>query len=464
MLSRIRGAAPVLVALAAAIAAGAAVAVDPRFLAVEALLLLVLASLFYPGTWWQLAPLAILVVSPSIFVDSVGNPLPNGDAAQKALLIVVLLCLLITAGGRWSTIGGAAVATIGIAFVVSALDIGGAIDVEMGTAARAFIGYALPWTFLFVNWRRIGVARGLTFLAQLPLWCLVAGLLLQFAGITTVLRVEDTGVPRLQGASLPAHLAMLALIGLTASLCLLASAHAPRGPQTFLWAGLNLVVLIGTATRGALVVGCLVTLAFVAQSLLRKRSVTRRAKRAAWLVTGVGGAAMVFAAPELIRRSMGNSYEGTFNTSGRDQAWEFFYGLASQSPVTGRGLGFATVAVQMFAPPHVQKQFVAPHNEYIHLVLDGGVFFALGLLAAMMALFYRAARAQRGTTRWTVAAFAVGVLFYSAIDNTFSTPQFTVLVVMLLGLLAAHPAPDAAAPPAAIDHTRVPVPAGGGRS
>ena len=127
-------------------------------------------------------------------------------------------------------------------------------------------------------------------------------------------------------------------------------------------------------------------------------------------------------------------------------------------------MGFATVAVQMFAPPHVQKQFVAPHNEYIHLVLDGGVFFALGLLAAMMALFYRAARAQRGTTRWTVAAFAVGVLFYSAIDNTFSTPQFTVLVVMLLGLLAAHPAPDSAAPPATIDHTRVPVPAGGGRS
>jgi hypothetical protein len=39
-----------------------------------------------------------------------------------------------------------------------------------------------------------------------------------------------------------------------------------------------------------------------------------------------------------------------------------------------------------------------------------------------------------------IATFAVGFMGYSFTDNTFSTPQFTVLVVMLLGILAANPA------------------------
>jgi nicotinamide riboside transporter PnuC len=94
----------------------------------------------------------------------------------------------------------------------------------------------------------------------------------------------------------------------------------------------------------------------------------------------------------------------------------------------------------------VQKQFVAPHNEYIHLMLDGGVLFLAAMLAAMMALCYTAARAQRGTTRWVIGALAVAVLFYAAIDNVFSTPQFTVLAVVMLGLLAAHPSVRRTAP------------------
>jgi hypothetical protein len=268
----------------------------------------------------------------------------------------------------------------------------------------------------------------------------MAGVLLQIAGVTTLLRIEDTGVPRLQGASIPAHLAMLSLVALAAGLCLLALPGVDRNPRTYLWVGLNLVILIGTATRGPIVVGVALVFAFVAHALLLNRTVSRRVRSGAVLISGVLVAALFAAAPELIRRSMGNSYEGTFNTSGRDQAWEFFYGLATQNPLTGKGLGFATVAVELYLPPHVQRQFVAPHNEYIHLVLDGGLFFCVALLAAMIVLFYLAARAHRGTVRWVITTFGVGALFYSYVDNTFSTPQFTVLVVILLGLLAANPA------------------------
>jgi len=437
---QIRGVVPWALAIAAAIAVGAAVAVDPRFLAVVALLLVTAAATLYPNSRWQLAPLLVIVISPSIFVDAAGTPLPNGDAAQKVLLIVALVCLAMTAGVRWSALAGAVLAVIGLATAFSVLNIGGDIDVTHSTVARAAIGYALPWLFLFVDWRRIGLSRGLAFLGGLPLWCLGVGVLLQVAGVSTVLRVEDTGVPRLQGASLPAHLAMLALIGVAAGLCLLSMPGVDRNPRTYLWVGLNLVILIGTATRGPIAVGMALVLAFVLHALMLNKGASRRARSAACLISAVGIGAMLVAAPELIRRSMGNSYEGMFNTSGRDQAWEFFFGLATQNPYTGKGLGFATVAVEMYLPPHVQKQFVAPHNEYIHLVLDGGVFFLVALLVAMMTLFYLAAHAQRGTTKWVVGTFAVGVLAYAAIDNVFSTPQFTVLIMMLLGLLVANPA------------------------
>ena len=439
MLMQLRGAAPWIVGLAAAMVAGAAVAVSPIFLAVDVLLLIVLAALLYPSSRWQLAPLTILVVSPAIFLDAAGEPLPNGDAVQKALLLVVLGCLLFTAGVRWSGVGAAAVAAVGLAFVVSVMDIGGVIDVGPALASRALVGYSLPWLFLFVDWRRIGVSRGLGFIVKLPLLSVIAGIPLQLAGVSHVFNVEATGVPRLQGASIPAHLAFLALAGLAAGLCLLGLPGVDRNPRTYLWVGLNLVILTGTATRGGIGVGMALVFVFIVHSLLVSRSASSRARKGAWVATGIGTIAMMAAAPELIRRSIGNSYEGTFNTSGRDQAWDFFFGLASQSPTTGKGLGFASIAVQMYAPPHVQKLFFAPHNEYIHLLLDGGVFLLIALMAAMLALFLLAARPHRGTVRWIMIMFAIGFMGYSFTDNTFSTPQFTVPVVMLLAILAANP-------------------------
>ena len=269
---------------------------------------------------------------------------------------------------------------------------------------------------------------------------MIAGIPLQLAGVSTVFSVEATGVPRLEGASIPAHLAFLSLVGLAAGLCLLGLPEVDRNSRTHLWVGLNLLILVGTATRGGIGVGLALVAVFIVHALMVSRTSSRLARRGAWMATAIGIVAMAAAAPELIRRSMGNSYEGTFNLSGRDQAWDFFFGLATQSPTTGKGLGFATIAVQLYAPPNVQKEFVAPHNEYIHLLLDGGVLFLVAMMATMLTLFFLAARAHRGTVRWVIATFALGFLGYSFTDNTFSTPQFTVLVVMLLGILAANPA------------------------
>ena len=439
-----------LLVIVAAAAVGAVVTLSPAFLAVVVVLLVIIATMAYPQSVWPFVALTTIIISPSIFLVD-GEPSPNGDGAQKLILIVAALCLIISLGLRWSRLGAAAITVVGLAGLVSIFNIGGQIEVGSDLIVRAVIGYCLPWLFLFVDWRSLSLSRGLGYLVRLPLLCLIAGVLLQVTGVRPpsdqqplpgVFAVDTTigeGVSRLQGASIPAHLAMLALIGLASGMCLLVLSRTGRDSRAYLWIALNFVILLGTATRGPIVVGVLLVLTFAVHTLLLKRSLSVRARRAAWLIAATAVVSFAIAAPDLIKRSVGNSYEGTFNTSGRDQAWEFFLGFASQSPLTGKGLGFAPIAVKLYVPLHVQKDFKAPHNEYIHLWVDGGVLFAIGLGIAVLAAFFVAARAHSGTVRYLVAVFALGMVGYSYVDNTFSTPQFTVLLLIFLGLLAAHP-------------------------
>jgi hypothetical protein len=72
-------------------------------------------------------------------------------------------------------------------------------------------------------------------------------------------------------------------------------------------------------------------------------------------------------------------------------------------------------------------------------LVDGGIFFALGLFLVIVSAFVIAARAQSGGIIALVVVFALGTMALSYVDNTFSTVQFSVPLVILLGLLAAHP-------------------------
>jgi hypothetical protein len=398
---------------------------------------------------WALVPLATIVISPSVFVVN-GQPVPNGDAVQKVILLGGGLCLALALGLRWSWLGAAAISIVGLAGLASILNVGGRVDVDPGIIARAAAGYLLPFLFFFVNWRTLSLQRGLGFLTKLPLLCLVLGLVLQVAGVNLpgggplpgIYRIDYSGVPRLQGASLPVHLAMITLIGLVSALCLLASPNIGKGSRARLWVILDFAILMGTVTRAEIAVGVALMVAFASQAVRRDRLPTVRARRAAWLIAAIAMAGLAIAVPVILKRNAGNSYEGVFNTSGRIYAWQFFKGFIAESPLTGKGLGFSSIAVKLYSPPHVQKNFTAPHNEYIHLCVDGGIFFAVGLFLIVISAFIMAARAQTGAVRALVVVFAVGTMFLSYLDNTFSTPQFTVLLVIFLGLLAAHPRVD----------------------
>ena len=440
-----------LLILVTAAAACAAAVVSPVYLVAPIVLLPVAASWVYPKSVWPFLPLTTIVISPSIFVAADGEPFPYADAIQKSVLIVAGLCLALAFGPRWSWLGAAALTLVGIASLASILNIGGRVEVGSEIIARATAGYCVPFLFLFVNWRRLSLQRGLEYIAMLPLMCLVAGVVLQLAGVKGpayrapspgIYQIDlDQNVPRLQGALIPAHLGELAVVALASALCLAASSSTYRPFRVYLWVVLNFVILLATLTRAEIAAGIMLMITFVvAQALGPGRVRSVGARRATWLLATMIVASCAIAAPAIIKRTTGSYHEPNFNTSGRKYATEFFYGFVAENPLLGKGLGFSATAVSIYSPPNVSEAFQhAPHNEYLRFTIDGGIFFAIGLFLVIISVFILAACAQSGVVRIIVIALAVGTLALSFVDNTFSTVQFSVSVIIVLGLLASHP-------------------------
>ena len=178
---------------------------------------------------------------------------------------------------------------------------------------EATVSYCVPFLFFFVNWRRLNLRKGLEFLAALPAVCLIAGVVLQVAGVRGlpnpaplpgIYQIDD-GVPRLQGASIPAHLALLALVGLASALCLAASPNVARSHRIHLWVGLNFVILMATVTRADVAVGIGLIATYLVLAFRRKRIRRHTLRRTTWLIAVIAVAGCAIAAPALIRRTIG---------------------------------------------------------------------------------------------------------------------------------------------------------------
>jgi hypothetical protein len=426
--------APWLLFILTVAAAGAAVFASPLFLVVPIALLPVVATWAYPKSIWPFVPLTTIVISPSIFLVN-GEPFEYDEAVQKGILIIGGLCLVVALGARWSSLGAAALTIVGIA-----------------------AGYCVPWLFFFINWRALNLRKGLEYLAALPLMCLLAGVVIQLAGVKgPAYRAPfpgifciDHGVPRLQGALIAPHLAELALVALVAALVVLASPNPVRGYRIHFWVALNFIILMATVTRSEIAVGLVLILTYLVGAFARNRLRTLSGGWMMWPIAAVAVVGCAIAAPALIMRTTGSGANGTFNTSGRTYAWQFFQGFVAENPIAGKGLGFSSIAVKLYMSDYMSESFVetfrTPHNEYLRWLVDGGAFFALGLFVVIVSAFGIAARAQHGAVRTLVVVFALGTVAVSYVDNTFSTVQFSVPLVILLGLLAAHPSREAHSP------------------
>ena len=293
---------------------------------------------------------------------------------------------------------------------------------------RSFIALSTTWILLAARRTPQDAERQVFVLMALPLLDLVAGVLLWSVGLNEMVRHEYTGAWRLQGASIPAHLGILGGVGVGAAVHAWSMGRRGAG----LLAAVNLTIVVLTGTRTAIALSLVVVVAGLVGRARLLRLRPRRflpAATAYAVLLGVVGYAYF---PALRDRFFGNPMEAVVNTSGRTEAWDFYWGVAQVEPLFGRGLGAGTVANTGQLP----SAFTVPHNEYLRLLVDGGwVGLALYLGTAAIAV---APLVRRTGTAGSRAGVAIGVwAVYCLVDNALSTPQGSVTFATLVAAIAA---------------------------
>ncbi len=294
-------------------------------------------------------------------------------------------------------------------------------EMSSSIAVKAFIGLSLPFVFLLINWKKEVADKQIRILASLPVISVGIGILLQIAGMHSLLSIEFTGAVRLQGANIAPHLAMLAFMGV--AICFIEIKRSPQHIRLFYTLlGLNFLILVGTGTRGPM-------LALVPMVLYYFYDISRQylKGKSQYLFLLLGGGIVLSGAvylqlDNLRKRSFERTTETGIDLSGRTEAWEFFLNKAAGSPWAGRGLGSATVAND----GTLYYGLVVPHNEYIRFYYDGGYIGAILLMLSLLAVFLVVYRALAPRVRPYYALLIAAFLVYSFSDNTLSTVQFII--------------------------------------
>jgi teichuronic acid biosynthesis protein TuaE len=354
---------------------------------------------------------------------------------QKGLLYAALLAMALIRGMDRRLILPV-LAYLGLA-ILSYLHGDLAPGLNASQMASSFITLTLAWTALAVKWDWERDARYLKVLACVAPTCVALGIVLQLAGLHSLWN-EPTSFDvswRLRGASIAAQLALMAFGSCVAAyVC-----HRLTGwrPARYLVA-LDALILALTLSRGtavALGVAAIWPALRFALAPLHLRPGAAVARLG--LVVAVAALVALTLVPKLENRNAGGRYYagvGTFQdpTSGRSDAWKELYAIAKQSPLFGHGLGSGPIT-------KIQEGgFLAQHNEYLRLFLEGGyVGGGLVLLAIVLVIATCIARAPP-LIRLDLAGVMVAWAGLSYYDNTLTSINFTVPLCLVLGIVASR--------------------------
>jgi teichuronic acid biosynthesis protein TuaE len=417
-------------ACAAAVGAGAAWAPVGAALAVGVLLLVALISRA-PALVFGVALLA-LAYSPESLESSFG--VLNRPELQKGLLYFALVPLALSRG-----IDSRLLLPVTAYLVLALLSVlhgdlaPGLTEQQM---VSTFVTLTIGWTVLAVRWDWERDARYLKVLAFVAPACVGLGVLLHLAGLHQ-LWAEPTAFDasrRLRGASIAAELAFTAFIGCAISYICHREMAWRAAPYLV---AANALILALTLSRGAAIALCIAAawpaLRFGLQPF---QSSPKTAVARLTALVALAGVLLVTLVPALEKRNTGGRYYpglGTFAdpTSGRTGAWKEFYAIAQESPLFGHGLGAGPIT-------RIQQQgFLAQHNEYLRIFLEGGyVGGGLVLIAIVLAIGTCIARAPR-SIRLDLVGIAVAVAVLSFFDNTLTSVNLTIPLCLMLGLVAA---------------------------
>jgi teichuronic acid biosynthesis protein TuaE len=301
--------------------------------------------------------------------------------------------------------------------------------------ASTFVTLTVGWAALAVkwDWRRDG--RYLKVLACVAPVCVALGVVLQLAGLHSLWRDPTAfdSTLRLRGASIAAQLALMAFGSASAAYVCHRLTRWRAAP--YLMAA-NAVICALTLTRGTTIA---LTFAAIVPALRYCLAPLHSRPRVAFgriaVALALVGVVVVGLVPKLQERNAGGRYYagyGTFQdpTSGRTDAWKQFYAIAEQSPLFGHGLGSGPIT-------KIQEQgFLAQHNEYLRMFLEGGyVGGGLLLLAMIVSIGISIARAPP-FLRLDLTGIALAWAGLSYFDNTLTSINLTLPLCLTFALAA----------------------------
>ena len=343
--------------------------------------------------------LAALAIRPQIYF---GAPdVGIGWGLHQTLLLVALLVNAAKHGVRktinWPILALAAVFALNLAF--SDLD----PKVKPLLMASAFGVLALPWAFT-----QVVLAPG----SRRVLALTIASLAILSVAIEAVLALQGTREFfewRLQGMT--GNAAVFALLAFTGFAVALHESTRRGRPFLGVLAAVNLALVVLSATRMAIFTSGL----FLAVYLLASPAL-REQWRNRWIEAAVGAGLVLAAAwyywPMLRRRAFESRGDG-IRLSGRDEIWPFYYDQFLMSPIFGRGLGAGFVAALHW----LNFSVPTPHNEYLHLLVVGGVVGAAACFVAIFLWVRQLWRTVPASDRSFLIALLPALAAYAVIDN-----------------------------------------------
>lgn len=399
------------------------------------------ASLMFPGTLLMLTLLSFLL-SPENFLFAnkfVAHHIPSLEiqSLQKFVLIGALGPAVLRHGIRpVMNFGIAAILILGAMTFIVATPYPGLTPMQ---TLKSFVGLALPFFFFNMKLQRKWIDTHLTIIALLPVISIVLGLFAEMAGLRDndgrpwgVITHEFTGAIRLAGINIPAYLAFFTFISFF--VCLY-KAIALKQRAFYVLGGIALATVILTGTRTPSV--CAIAMAGITIFFSSGRDL-RGSSKFIVTVLGVSFLAVILAYywPDLQARMASNSSEsGTaINTSGRAGMWEYLLNIWNVNQLFGRGLGTGAIALlDVVNQPTFAK---AAHNEYIRLLVDGGIVGLIVYVVGVMAMLIQEGRYLTRTQGVSIIALFVSFALYSFTDNTISSPP-SILLFYAVALVTA---------------------------
>jgi O-antigen ligase len=346
-----------------------------------------------------LLALAALAIRPQIYF---GAPdVGVGWGLHQSLLLVALLVNAAKHGVRktmnWPILALAAVFALNLAF--AELD----PKVDPALMASAFGVLALPWAFT-----QVVLAPGSRRILALTIASL-AILSVAIEAILALLGMREFFEWRLQGMT--GNAAVFALLAFTGFAVALHESTRRGRPFLGVLAALNLALVVLSATRMAIFTSALFLAVYLAAS-----PALREQWRNRWIEVSIGVglvlAAVLYYWPMLRRRAFESGGDG-IRLSGRDELWPFYYDQFLMSPTFGRGLGSGFVGA-MYA---LNISLPTPHNEYLHLLVVGGVVGAAACFVAIVLWSRQLWQAAAANDRSFLIALLPALAAYAVIDN-----------------------------------------------